>query len=66
MNLNEFVNAGQTQQGYTAIPAMRWSDVMDDDEDSKDYGSKKDSLIVLPNAPKSIRGPGKLFIYSLN
>lgn len=59
MNLNEFVNAGQTQVGFTAVPAMRWSDVMDDEEDDPNsYGSKnQDSVIVLPNAPKSIRGP---------
>lgn len=58
MNLNEFVNAGSTQAGFTAVPAMRWSDVMDgDDEDSNDYGSNKDGVIHLPTAPKSIRGP---------
>lgn len=39
------------------MPA-RWADVMDDEDDNpNDYGKGQSNVIILPTAPKSIRGP---------
>jgi len=57
LNLDEFVNAGQTAAGFAAVPTGSWAEIMDDEEiESKDYGKHND-VIILPTAPKSIRGP---------
>lgn len=58
INLNDFVQQTGQPAGFAVVPAMRWSDVMDnEDENPDDYGKNQSDVVILPLAPKSARGP---------
>jgi len=59
INLNEFINAGSPAAGFTAVPVqpVRWSEVCDDDDNEFSGSKNQADIFILPNAPKSARGP---------